>query len=277
MSLYPGSRSGAAGIFITAFAALAGLASPIAQAQFSAGISPARIELAIKAGELERKVIQIVNPTSAPAKFKVYTSDWRVDESGKLVIYDDLQPDSCRPWFALERKSFALPPGGTIRYRFEVQPPANWSGTECRVMVFFEGDDAPAAGGPIAAGGRLGVAVYLRPQGTVLSAQIVGVQKVNIKGKSRSAVLVKNTGTATVRLSGNFLATEKSGKKWFLAISGSSVFPGRTQAIPMVAVDPLSPTTEIDSDWSETLHVTGELRLSEIDKTVMPVDVNLPP
>lgn len=144
-------------------------------------------------------------------------------------------------------------------------------------MIFFEGDDAPAAGGPIAASGRLGVAVYLRPQGTVLTAQVMGVQKMDVKGKPRSAILVKNTGSATVRLSGNFSATDKSGKKWFLAISGAPVFPGRTQAIPMVAVDPLSPTTEIDNGWSEALRVTGELRLSEIDKTVLPVDINLPP
>lgn len=250
------------------------LVSGWACAQFSAGISPPRFEIGLQPGATERKVVELVNPGDAPAPFKVYTNDWTIQEDGQIRFFDELQEGSCRPWVAIERKSFELPPGAKIRFRFEVTPPPQWDGRECRFMLFFEGEKTASAGA-IAANGRLGVVVYVRPRDATLSAQVLESRPIEQDGHRLAALMVRNPGQVTVRVSGMLQGRDVAGKRWYLNVSGVPVLPGQTRAVLLQPVDPMNPSESVPSNWSGELDVQGELRLSETDRTVLPVALKI--
>lgn len=262
--------------FVRALLSTLCLACSSAFAQFNAGISPPRFEVEAKAGTTERRVIEVSNPLSTPAQFKVYTSDWKMSESGELTFFDDLQPDSCRPWIALERRSFTLPAGAKVRFRFEVQLPAEWSGAECRAMIFFEGDEVAKDGRAVSTNGRIGVAVYVRSSSAAMSAAVSGVTMLDSGGAKLPALLVKNTGNATVRTSGNFQGQDANGKRWYFSASGTPILPGQTRPVLLTAIDPMKPNAKVDGLWQGQMELKGRLSLTETRRVTLPVAVTLP-
>src|SRR5450755_962681 len=146
--------------------ALAGIARfDCAQAQgFAALVSPPRFELAAQPGKTLRSVIEVSNRSTAPARYLMHTADWNFSPDFSVSFHDDLQPDSCRPWVAIERPEVVVPGGGTLRYRFEVNVPANAPAGECRFAVMIEGAEPSIArtkGLDMPVTGRIGVIVYL--------------------------------------------------------------------------------------------------------------------
>src|SRR3984957_13838060 len=83
---------------------------------FAALVSPPRFELATQPGKNLRSVIEVSNRSTAPARYLVHTADWTFSPDFSVTFHDDLQPDSCRPWVAIERPEITVPGGATMRY-----------------------------------------------------------------------------------------------------------------------------------------------------------------
>src|SRR5580698_4092308 len=125
---------------------LAAAAHAPARAQgFAALVSPPRFELSAKPGKTVRSVIEISNRSTAPGKYLVHTADWDLSADFSVTFHDDLQPGSCRPWVAIERPDIVVPGAGTMRYRFEVNVPADAPPGECRFAVMIEGTEPSIA------------------------------------------------------------------------------------------------------------------------------------
>src|SRR5882672_12737779 len=129
---------------------LAGIAVGIAASQpacaqgFAALVSPPRFELAARPGKILRSVVEVSNRSTAPARYLVHTADWTFSPDFSVSFHDELQPGSCRPWVAIERPEVVVPGGGTLRYRFEVNVPADAPAGECRFALMIEGAERAA-------------------------------------------------------------------------------------------------------------------------------------
>jgi hypothetical protein len=191
------------------------LVSATVQAQgFAALVSPPRFELATKPGKTVRSVIQVSNRSTAPAKFLVHTADWTLSRDFGVTFHDDLQPDSCRPWVAIERPEVVVPGGGTLRYRFEVTVPADAPAGECRFAVMIEGNEPSIARGNglnVPVTGRIGVIVYLTVGDGAPDLELLGPKIATLNGQQVPALRVHNGGSAHGRMSGYLTGTDAKG------------------------------------------------------------------
>lgn len=217
---------------------LAGLLPHFAQAQgFSALISPPRIETAIKPAQTTRQVLEVTQVGPLPGRFRIYTNDWRINDSGGVDFFEELQPGSCRPWVALERREMTIAGNGKLRFRFEITPPADAPLVECRFAVMFEGlDTATASSGSLSfpVSGRIGVIVYAGMVGTQAVLEVTG-QRVSTDAAKLPTLDVRNTGSAHARLTGLLNGTDGRGIKLEFTPATLPVLAGETRAIALMA------------------------------------------
>ena len=207
------------------------------QAQnFAALVSPPRFELRAKPGEKIREVMEISNADARAAKWHVRTADWTFDKNANVTFYDALQPGSCRPWVAIEKKDVLLPSGAKYRYRFEVTPPADAPDGECRFAMLIEGDEMAVqtpSGPAVPVVGRIGVIVYVTVGKGKPELEVVRNEVAKVGNEMMPVLMVKNTGNAHGRLSGFLSGTDASGKQFEFAPATFPVLPGETRSITL--------------------------------------------
>ena len=217
---------------------LAGLSPFMAQAQgFSALISPPRVETALKPAQTTRQVLEITQVGPLPGRFRIYTNDWRINDTGGVDFFEELQPGSCRPWVALERRELTIAGNGKLRFRFEITPPADAPQVECRFAVMFEGlDTATASSGGLSfpVSGRIGVIVYAGMVGTQAVLEVTG-QRISIDAAKLPTLDVRNTGNAHGRVTGLLSGTDAKGIKLEFTPATLPVLAGETRAIALTA------------------------------------------
>jgi hypothetical protein len=213
----------------------------VAQAQgFSALISPPRLELQVKPGEVSRQVLEITQVGPSAGRFRVYTADWQLSSTGGVDFSEALQANSCRPWVALEARELTVAGNAKKRYRIEITPPADTALRECRFAVMFEGLDEstvkqPGLAFPVS--GRIGVIVY---------ATLPGAQpqlEIGAKGLADAAAAtprlplleVRNTGDAHGRLGGLLTGVDAKGQRLELSPSTLPILPGETRRLSLSA------------------------------------------
>ena len=204
---------------------------------FSAVISPPRFEVAAEAGKTLRQVIEITHVSGQKGNYRVYTNDWSLAPDGNAVFSEELGPNSCRPWVALERRELSLAANGKIRFRFEISPPVNTPATECRFAIMIEGLEQViktegALSFPVS--GRVGVIVYatvgdVRP---VLEISHAGTGL--HEGIFVPQLQVRNTGNAHGRLGGFVTAVDAQGRKIDFVPEALPILPGQTRVVPLV-------------------------------------------
>lgn len=222
--------------------------APAARAEgFAALVSPPRFEVSGKAGATLRQVIEITNRSDLPSKFRVHTADFVLGADYGVTFHDELGPDSCRPWVAIERPVISLPAGGTIHYRFEVQVPKDAPTGECRFGVMIEADEpsvAKAGAVQLPIVGRIGVIVYVTVGDAAPQIEVFGPEVVNLNGKPVPALRVHNSGNAHTRMSGFLTGKDAAGKKYDFTPSDLPILPGEIREVlltPSTSDDP-SPT-----------------------------------
>lgn len=209
----------------------------VAAQGFAAIVSPPRFELTAKPGEKVRQVIEIGNAGTQAAKYHFKTADWTLDKTGGVSFDESLQPGSCRPWVAIEKREVTVAGGGKYRYRFEVAPPADAPAGECRFALLIEGDEQTvkaANGPPVPVAGRIGVIVYLSIGGAAPKLELVGSQVATINGEATPVLQIKNSGNAHGRLDGFLSGTDAGGKKLEFSLSTLPVLPGETRTISLI-------------------------------------------
>ena len=211
----------------------AALCAGPALAQFAAQISPPRFEDRAAPGAVYREVIEITNSAPVPARLKVSTADWTLDEGGTAQFQASLADGSCRPWTALEGTEIELPANGRKRFRFEVRVPADAAAQQCRFAIMFEGEPVPVKGIALPVAGRIGVIVYLDVGDARARLQVVGSRVDEVEGKPTPVLQVRNDGNAHGRLQGFVDAIDASGERWTLSPASSPILPGTTVDIPL--------------------------------------------
>ena len=211
---------------------------------FSALVTPPRIEMAVKPGQDARQVIEITQMSPTPGRFRMYTNDWQLNAQGGVEFFDALQPDSCRPWVALERRELTIAGNAKVRFRIQVSPPLDAPVKECRFAVMIEGLDTSAInsnglGFPVS--GRIGVIVYAGMDGTQPKLSVVGQSVVpSLDAKERLPVIsVKNEGNAHGRLAGLLVGTDARGQRLDFSPSTLPILPDQTRPVTLnISPDP---------------------------------------
>lgn len=226
------------------------IVSASVQAQgFSALVSPPRVETAIKPGQTTRQVLEITQVGALPGRFRVYSNDWRINASGDVDFFDELQSGSCRPWVALERSEMTVGGNAKLRFRFEITPPADAPATECRFAIMFEGLDAATAssgGVSFPVSGRIGVIVYAGMVGTQAVLEITG-QRLSTDAAKLPLLEVRNSGNAHGRLAGVLTGTDDKGIKLEFTPLTLPILPGETRAIALTAnLEGGAPVTQVN-------------------------------
>lgn len=209
-------------------------AAPAAADGFAALVSPPRFELKAKAHSTVREVIELTNRATSPSRLRLHTADFSLTPDYGVTFRDDLAPDSCRPWVALERPEVTLPGGATIRYRFEVQVPEGAPAGECRFGIMIEGAEpvvaqAGALRVPIA--GRIGVIVYVVIGDGAPQFEVFGPKVVALNGQQVPALRVHNAGSAHGRMSGFLTGTDAHGRKYDFTPSDFPILPGDVREV----------------------------------------------
>jgi hypothetical protein len=224
-----------------ALLAAVAFAAPRSHAQeFAAVVSPPRFEISVNPGERSRQVVEITNVSTQASRYTLRTADWSLAPDGGVSFSDELAPGSCRPWVAIERREVVVPGGGRIRFRFELEPPADAPAGECRFALLIEGDEqtVQTAGGlNVPVSGRIAVIVYAGVRGGAPDLQLVGAAVIDSNGRAMPALNVKNTGNAHGRLAGFLNGTDAKGRRLEFTPSTMPILPGESRAITLSASD----------------------------------------
>lgn len=212
-------------------------------APFEVAVSPSRFELSSEKGKRLGQSLTIYNVGNQDSEVSLRTLDWTYSEAGQVSYFDELQPNSCRPWVALERRKVKIPARSDVRFRFQIDVPKDAPSGECKFMLAIEGVDSAyealikksGMSMSLPVSGRIAVAVYVAVDGAKpkLEMQKVGLQTVN--GKQVPAVVMANTGEAHGRLNGALEATDANGKSFELVVDGSPIMAGQTRVLPFTA------------------------------------------
>lgn len=218
--------------------ALACQTLPTKAQEFALAVSPPRFELAARPGETVRTVAELSNRSDAPTNLTFATAEWDLTAEGGVVLTAALKPDSCRPWVAIERRQTSLPGRTSLRYRFEVTPPADTPPTECRFAIVVAGGDSsvtPAENVNFPVSGQIALIVYVAVGDVKPALRIVKADVLTIGGVQTPVVMVQNTGTAHGRLSAFLSGTDAAGVRREFSPSTLPVLPGETR---MIALNP---------------------------------------
>lgn len=229
-------------------------------AEFAVSASPPRFELALKPGERSRQILEITNAAAETSTLSIRTADWSLGRDNSVAFHEALQPGSCRPWVALERRELSVASGRPYRLRFEIAPPADARPGECRFAIMLEGQEqvGHAAGGldfPFSA--RLGVVVYVALGGAVPELSVVGAGVQSVNGRPTPVLQVRNSGLAHGRLLGFLSGTDAARTELEFAPVSMPILPGETRAIALTATRPGDPDTQVQVQFPVT--ISGKL------------------
>ncbi len=205
---------------------------------FSALISPPRIEDKVKSAQVYRNVLDIQNVSDQTAVYQVQSNDWTLDSTGGVVFSQQLAADSCRPWVAIESDKISLGAGARVRFRFQVEIPADAGVRQCRFALMFEGEPEQLPGVATPVAGRIGVIVYLDINGAQPLLQVISASTRLQQKQPMPALLVSNTGTAHGRLSGVIDAVDNKGKTIALTPSADPILPGTQRTVILNQIAP---------------------------------------
>lgn len=251
-----------------------------AAAPFEIAVSPSRLELHAKPGQRIGQSLRIYNVGNQVNSLSFRTLDWALSESGDLKFRDELQPDSCRPWVALERRTRQIPGRANETYRFQVSVPADAPKGECRFMIAIEGVD-PAQVAAINSGaaqlnlpmsGRIAIAVYVAVNGAKPQLELVRLGTDSLKNERRPVLVVRNTGDAHGRLDGALDVRDADGKALELVPDGAPVLPGQTRTLAL-SVRSTDKDKATNAPLRFPLQVSGTL---DWDEGAFKVNANIP-
>lgn len=230
-------------------------ALPAVHANFSFAVSPPRFELSAKPGERLRQAIELTNASASSSTLLVRTADWEFRPDETVEFRDELQPGSCRPWVAIERRELVVASRQAYRFRFEVAPPAGQAPVECRFAIILEGKESTMAGatGAVPVGARVGVIVYVAVGDVQPELKITGA-RVEVRNGAPVAVLrVTNSGNAHGRLDGFLTGTDARGQAFDAQAANSPILPGETRSITLSLTRRGDPATPLQAEFPLTI------------------------
>ena len=221
---------------------------PVMASEFALAASPPRFELQLKPGERSRQVLELTNASPTTGSYIIKTADWRLAPDNSVTFFDDLQPQSCRPWVAIERRELNIPGGRPYRFRFEINVPADAQAGECRFAILLEGQEQisqTVGGPPIPFSARLGVVVYVAIGDATPNLSVVGRRVQSVNGQLIPILDIRNTGLAHGRIGGFLTGTDAKNTVLEFSPSNMPILPGETRAVALTAARPGDPETAV--------------------------------
>lgn len=219
-----------------ALASLLATTAPAFADDFALAVSPPRFELSADPGDTVRAVAELSNRSDVATQLSFATAEWELTPDGGVTLSEELRPDSCRPWVAIERRQTTLQARAQLRYRFEVTPPPETPPTECRFAIVVSGaEEQVSPGGDVSfpVRGQIALIVYVAVGDVKPALKIIKADVVQINGVQTPVLMVENTGTAHGRLSAFLNGTDANGKKREFAPSTLPILPGETRMIAL--------------------------------------------
>lgn len=189
------------------------------------GVMPNRLELAVKPGTMQRKVINVANLDRAkPIRLTVGLADWRLNEVGGLMLEaPDSTTQSAAEWASFSPSELQLKPGEAKQVVVEIQipatlePPPNYR--DYRLAIVFDTMLLPDEERKKIEEGKKGVWTKYQVTSlfylTVMPAKAALTQesgKVVWKdGKPLLETALKNTGDTHARLKGELQLQDAAG------------------------------------------------------------------
>jgi len=224
--------------FFYAMLCLSLLASTQATAgSFSVLVSPPRLELTGKPGEVIRDHIEISNPDNRSISIEMRTADWDMSETGATTFHPpELQPNSCRPWARIERHMLRLPALASKRYRFQIDIPADAPAGECRLALLLQAPEdeaviARADALSIPVQGRIAVVIYVVIGDARPELLLQGLRLAEVNGELQPVAVLHNRGNAHARTAGFVDATDANGRHLEFAVDALPILPGQTREV----------------------------------------------
>lgn len=213
---------------VVVFAMLWLLLAPAHAVELS--ISPPRIIEKVKAGKTARGHILIKNSGVLPMKLSSQSVDvWFKDEQLQIHSGEPI-PGSCRERLAIDSLDVQIPPGDSIRFRWMIRTPTTPG--ECRLALQFTANDVIADNTEQAAALRLNAAVLV-----FLYVSHDGEAKPIMLDHNSHHITVRNDGNAHVRFEGMLTGVDRDGRKGFVKVSSSPIYPGDVRKLQLAPVD----------------------------------------
>jgi hypothetical protein len=247
---------------------------PADAAEFALAVSPPRFELRAKPNERIHEVIEVTNAAAQAGTFRIKTVDWDFMPDASVLFREELEPGSCRPWVAIERRELTVLPGQSYRFRFEVSPPAGQPPVECRFAILLEGQEQSAKAGALAIplAGRMGVIVYVAVGDVAPQLSVASSSVMKINGQASPVLQVHNSGTAHGRMEGFLSGTDASGQRLEFSPAGTPILPGETRTVTLSASRPGTPDTAVIPKYPVVIRGKlewGDGRSTDLDQRFM--------
>ena len=207
-------------------------------------VRPVTIDVNTLAGAKESKRILITNGLDVKKQFIVYTSDWFRDTlGGHIYSTPSKDPRSCATWVEPDKTFFELEPGQTEELYLTISPPADSnSTTQMRwCMLFVETTqekkvkDTTGVTTTIASRFRVGIHVYLTPQGiTGKDIKLLQLTTSN-EQKNKYRIICQNTGETQLHCSSYLeLSSLTDGSRIKLPVLEFPIFPEQIRYLDFI-------------------------------------------
>ncbi|HLV10127.1 MAG TPA: hypothetical protein VKY40_07960 [Halanaerobiales bacterium] len=248
---------------------LAFICSPILEASGPVSpalkIIPSRVELLIEPRGREVQSINISNYGTEELTLTAHTSDWNIDETGKLVLLEQGDSErSASAWLRFNPREFSIPSGKTQIIRFSVSLPPEVEPGEYRMAVVLETKERYEVEENIFYRPVYALLVYINVpeverRGEVKELKIIEESKGNylLEGE------IASSGNAHLRVEGIFNLKDEEGLIVNSKMLGKRVvLPGKKEAFQILIDEEISSgeyTAEIIWKYQPAFYMKGKL------------------
>lgn len=216
-------------VCLVAVLALA-LAPGVAHADRTIGITTAKFDYSVAAGQAVKGELYVTNDGSEPLTAMVYAANQSVDEKGEVVYSVPGRDDkgslsSAASWLNLRLPAatktigntpyLEIKPGERVLVKFDVAVPAQAPPGDHQVLLFFEMFDVEQAlsGTGSVVGGRIGARIHVRVQGELIEKMEVApfsVPSFVVGDGARYAFRIRNEGNIDKLVTANLAVLDGS-------------------------------------------------------------------
>ena len=189
-------------------------------------VSPLRLEVTSYPGVVTREVSVKNGDAYNEATVTVYSSDWDLNEEGKIQYHDAGTLDgSCSKWITINPAEFVLAPGELKEVRVSFEIPSESAGGYWSV-IFFEGKPPEEEEWTplVQLAGRVGITSYLEVAGTTFKE--AEIKEMELEESGELKIEVENKCNMWLRPSVEYWVMRGEEEVYRDSVAGSVILSG---------------------------------------------------
>lgn len=224
--------------FMVVFAILIWLnsGSAVGAAEFALGVSPPRLELKARGGDVINQVVRLRNLGTEPQRYTIEAAYWDLTADGDVSLSHRHQAESCQGWLALSQREVNLGVEQTHPYLFSILVPIAQPAGECRFALLIRHPGRPRPN-VFPATGQVVVIGYVTVGDAHPALAVENIRLDHAVAPPAIGVDFYNAGTAHGRASGRVVARLHQ-RKLDLLLPPQAILPGRRRTIWLRPLDP---------------------------------------